>query len=376
MRMRLNTTPNNLLVLVVLAAVVGGTVGTAVLPKYVGGASPTNSAAAPQMPPPQIAQTPAPPPTTLTPEEITIIHVVERVRPSVVNIDTVAQVQTAVGIFPQKGVGSGVIVSPDGYILTNNHVVEGAQQIRVTLLSGKSYTARLVGADPFSDVAVVKVQPPERLSAAQLGNSGALRVGQLAVAIGNPFGLGHTVTVGVVSALNRSIERESAAGPNIENLIQTSAAINPGNSGGALADSAGSIIGINTAIIPYAQGIGFAIPIDAARAIMDQLIRNGRVIRPYVGITFGGDIDPGIATQYNLPVDHGVFVREVSPGGPAAAAGLQAGDIIVAVDSKRIGNWNEFIRELFSKRPGDRVRIEYFRDSKRGTAEVTLGQRP
>jgi serine protease Do len=326
--------------------------------------------------PPQIAQTPPPPPTTLTPEELTIIHVVERVRPSVVNIDTVAQVQTAVGIFPQKGAGSGVIVSPDGYILTNNHVVEGAQQIRVTLLSGKSYTARLVGADPFSDVAVVKVQAPDRLSAAQLGNSGALRVGQLAVAIGNPFGLGHTVTVGVVSALNRSIERESAAGPNIENLIQTSAAINPGNSGGALADSAGSIIGINTAIIPYAQGIGFAIPIDAARAIMDQLIRNGRVIRPYVGITYGGDIDPGTANQYNLPVDHGVFVREVSPGGPAAAGGLQAGDIIVAVDGKRISNWNEFIRELFSKRPGDRVRIEYFRESKRGTAEVTLGQRP
>ncbi|HEX4840897.1 MAG TPA: trypsin-like peptidase domain-containing protein, partial [bacterium] len=331
---------------------------------------------APQMPPPQIAQTPAPPPTTLTPEEITIIHVVERVRPSVVNIDTVAQVQTAVGIFPQKGAGSGVIVSPDGYILTNNHVVEGAQQIRVTLLSGKSYTARLVGADPFSDVAVVKVQPPERLSAAQLGNSGALRVGQLAVAIGNPFGLGHTVTVGVVSALNRSIERESAAGPNIENLIQTSAAINPGNSGGALADSAGMIIGINTAIIPYAQGIGFAIPIDAARAIMDQLIRSGRVTRPYVGITFGGDIDPGIANQYTLPIDHGVLVREVSPGGPAAAAGLQSGDIIVAVDGKRINNWNEFIRELFSKRPGDRVRIEYFRESRRGTAEVTLGQRP
>ncbi len=375
MRMRFNTTPNNLLILVVLAAVVGGTLGTAVLPKYVGGAAPMNSAAAPQLPP-TIAQAPVPPPTTLTPEEITIIRVVERVRPSVVNIDTVAQVQTAVGIFPQKGAGSGVIVSPDGYILTNNHVVEGAQQIRVTLLSGKSYTARLVGADPFSDVAVVKVQPPERLSAAQLGNSGALRVGQLAVAIGNPFGLGHTVTVGVVSALNRSIERESTAGPNIENLIQTSAAINPGNSGGALADSAGMIIGINTAIIPYAQGIGFAIPIDAARAIMDQLIRSGRVTRPYVGITFGGDIDPGIAHQYNFPIDYGVFVREVSPGGPAAAAGLQAGDIIIAVDGKRINNWNEFIRELFSKRPGDRVRIEYFRESRRGTAEVTLGQRP
>src|SRR5713226_1287567 len=308
MRMRLNTTPNNFLVLVVLAAVVGGTVGTAVLPKYVGGASPTNSAPAPEMLPPQIAQTPPPPPTSLTPEETTIIHVVERVRPSVVNIDTVAQVQTSLGVFPQQGAGSGVIVSPDGYILTNNHVVEGAQQIKVTLLSGKTYAARLIGADRFSDVAVVKVQTAERLPAAQLGNSGVLRVGQRAVAIGNPFGLGHTVTVGVVSALNRSIQVPNLV---VENLIQTDAAINPGNSGGALADSAGTVIGINTAIVPNAQGIGFAIPIDAARAIMDQLIRSGRVVRPYVGIVWGGDVDLGIARQYTLSVDHGVIVREV-----------------------------------------------------------------
>src|SRR2546425_3027872 len=359
MRMRLNTTPNNLLILVVLAAAVGGTVGTAVLPKYVGGASPINSAAAPQVLPPQIAQVPPPPPTTLTPEEITIIHVVERVRPSVVNIDTVAQVQTAVGIFPQKGAGSGVIVSPDGYILTNNHVVEGAQQIRVTLLSGKSYTARLVGADPFSDVAVVKVQPPERLSAAQLGNSGALRVGQLAVAIGNPFGLGHTVTVGVVSALNRSIQ---VPGLTIENLIQTDAAINPGNSGGALADSAGSVVGINTAIVPNAQGIGFAIPIDSARAIMDQLIHSGRVVRPYVGVVWGGDLDRSIASQYNLPVDYGIMVREVDAIGPAATAGLLAGAILVDGGCKPAANWNEFIREVFTRRPGDRGRLQIVRD--------------
>src|SRR3989442_6010554 len=347
MRMRLNTTPNNLLILVVLAAAVGGTVGTAVLPKYVGGASPINSAAAPQVLPPQIAQTPPPPPTTLTPEELTIIHVVERVRPSVVNIDTVAQVQTAVGIFPQKGAGSGVIVSPDGYILTNNHVVEGAQQIRVTLLSGKSYTARLVGADPFSDVAVVKVQAPDRLSAAQLGKSGALRVGQLAVAIGNPFGLGHTVTVGVVSALNRSIQ---VPGLISENLIQTDAAINPGNSGGALADSAGSVVGINTAIVPNATGIGFAIPIDSARAIMDQLIRGGRVVRPYVGVVWGGDVDRSIASQYNLPVDHGIIVREVDANGPAATAGPLAGALHAAVGGKPGGHLNEFIRELFTPR--------------------------
>src|SRR5207245_1098726 len=232
--------------------------------------------------------------------------VVEPGRPSVVNINTVAQVQTVVGVFPQEGAGSGVIVSPDGYILTNNHVVEGAQQIKVTLLSGKSYPARLVGADRFSDIAVVKVGTAERLPAAQLGTSGTLRVGQLAVAIGNPFGLGHTVTVGVVSALNRSIQ---VPGLIIENLIQTDAAIN--------------------------------------RSI-------------------GG--------QYNLPVDHGVLVREVDANGPAANAGIQAGDIIVAVDGKPVANWNEFIRELFTRRPGDRVRLEIVRDGGRRTLVVTLAQ--
>lgn len=371
--MRVRITPNNFVILVVLAAVVGGLLGTAVLPRFVGGATPPNSVAAPP-PVAQVAPASPPPPTTLTPDEMTVIHAVERVRPSVVNIDTVAQVQTIYGIFPQKGAGSGVIVSPDGYILTNNHVVEGAQQIKVTLLSGKSYTARLIGGDPFSDVAVVKVQVADRLPAAQLGNSGALRVGQLVVAIGNPFGLGHTVTTGVVSALNRSIEAENSR-VTIENLIQTSAAINPGNSGGALTDSAGAIIGINTAIIPYAQGIGFAIPIDTARAIMDQLIRSGRVIRPYVGISTV-DVDTVMARQYNLPVDSGLMVREVIPRSPAAVGGLQVGDIIVSLDGKRVANWNEFLRELFTKRPGDRVRIEYVRDSRRTTADVTLAQRP
>jgi serine protease Do len=373
--MRMNTTPGGLLVVLVAAGLAGGLLGTAVLPKYLSAAPPANSVAAP--PPvsaPQAQTSPAPPSSALTPEETTIIHVVERVRPSVVNIDTVAQVQTSLGVFPQQGAGSGVIVSPDGYILTNNHVVEGAQQIKVTLLSGKTYSARLIGADRFSDVAVVKVQTAERLPAAQLGNSGVLRVGQRAVAIGNPFGLGHTVTVGVVSALNRSIQVPNLV---VENLVQTDAAINPGNSGGALADSAGTVIGINTAIVPNAQGIGFAIPIDAARAIMDQLIRSGRVVRPYVGIVWGGDVDAGIARQYSLPVDHGLLVREVDQRGPAAASGLHAGDIIVAIDGKPVANWNEFIRELFTKQPGDRVRIEYYNAAgKRSTADITLIQRP
>ncbi|HLE77202.1 MAG TPA: trypsin-like peptidase domain-containing protein, partial [bacterium] len=306
-------------------------------------------------------------------EESTIITAIDHVRPSVVNIDTVAQVQTFFGVFPQQGAGSGVIVSADGYILTNNHVVEQAQQIKVTLLSGKTFQAKIVGTDRFADLAVIKVDAPDPLPAAPLGSSSGLRVGQLAIAIGNPFGLGHTATVGVISALNRSIQ---VPGVVIENLVQTDAPINPGNSGGALVDSGGRVVGINTAIVAQAQGIGFAIPIDTAKAIMDQLIRQGRVVRPYVGIEWGGNVDSNIAQQYNLPVDHGVIVRSVEPNSPAASAGIQPQDIIVAIDGVPVNNWDDFLRTLFAKRPGDTVSVEVFRDSRRVTMPVTLGERP
>ncbi|HET6947943.1 MAG TPA: trypsin-like peptidase domain-containing protein [bacterium] len=379
--MRNRTSPGT--ILAVLLFIVAGAIvlGNSVLPQYfpglAGRAAPEPSALATPAPapspssPPATTQAPAGP-TPLVSEESTIIKVVERVRPAVVNIDTVAQVQTVFGVFPQQGAGSGVIVSPNGYILTNNHVVENAQQIKVTLLSGKSYAGKIVGTDRFSDLAVIKVDAPESLPAAQLGQASSLRVGQMAVAVGNPFGLGHTVTVGVVSALNRSIQ---VPGLVIENLIQTDAAINPGNSGGALADSAGSVIGINTAIVQQAQGIGFAIPIDTARAIMDQLISRGRVTRPFVGIVWGGDVDANIARQYNLPVDRGIIVRDVETNGPAARAGIRPGDIVISVDGSPVNNWNDFIRQLFTKRPGQRVRIEIVRDSSRRTVDVTLGER-
>ena len=379
--MRNRTSPGTILA-VLLFIVVGAVVlGNSVLPQYfpglAGRAAPEPSALATPAPapspssPPATTQLPAGP-TPLVSEESTIIKVVERVRPAVVNIDTVAQVQTVFGVFPQQGAGSGVIVSPNGYILTNNHVVENAQQIKVTLLSGKSYAGKIVGTDRFSDLAVIKVDAPESLPAAQLGQASSLRVGQMAVAIGNPFGLGHTVTVGVVSALNRSIQ---VPGLVIENLIQTDAAINPGNSGGALADSAGAVIGINTAIVQQAQGIGFAIPIDTARAIMDQLISRGHVTRPFVGIVWGGDVDANIARQYNLPVDRGIIVREVEANGPAARAGIRPGDIVISVDGSPVNNWNDFIRQLFTKRPGQRVRIGIVRDGSRRTVDVTLGER-
>lgn len=375
------TSPGTVLAVLLFVAAAGIVLGNSILPQIFPQFSnqhtlgPSSAATAPptQGQAPQAPAFPAPAaPAPLAGDEATIIKVVERVRPAVVNIDTVARVETAFGIFPQQGAGSGVIVSPDGYILTNNHVVANAQQIKVTLLSGRSYTGQIVGTDRFSDLAVIKVDASERLPAATLGQSGALRVGQLAVAVGNPFGLGHTVTVGVVSALNRSIQ---VPGLVVENLIQTDAAINPGNSGGALADSSGAVIGINTAIVQQAQGIGFAIPIETARAIMEQLISRGRVVRPFVGIVWGGDVDADIARQYNLPVDRGIIVRDVDQNGPAARAGIRQGDIVVSVDGRAIANWNDFIKELFTKRPGDRVRLEIVRDSNRRTVQVTLGER-
>ncbi len=375
MRIRLN--PGTTLLVLLVVAVVGGALGSAVLPSifphYFG--PPRGQAATPS--PAGLPESTSPPsasgPRVIQTEESTIIRVVERMRPAVVNIDTESRVQTVFGVFPQQGAGSGVIVSPDGYILTNNHVVAGAQQIKVTLLSGRSFQGQVVGTDPFADLAVVKVDAREPLAAAQLGNSSSLKVGQLAIAIGNPFGLGSTVTVGVVSALNRNIQIPNSV---VENLIQTDAAINPGNSGGALVDSGASVIGINTAIVPEARGIGFAIPIDTARAIMQQLISRGQVIRPYVGVGFGGNVDQNLAMQYNLPIDHGVIVKDVDPKGPSAGAGIRPGDIIVAVDGKPVNNWNDFIRELFAKQPGDRVRLEVVREGARKTFDVILAQRP
>jgi S1-C subfamily serine protease len=368
--MRTRATPGTTLVLLVLVAVLGAALGTTILPRWWRGSAP-----APETTPPAVTVPPAPQPNTrvVEREESTIIRAVDLVRPSVVNIDTVAQVQTFFGVFPQQGAGSGVIVSADGTILTNNHVVENAQQIKVTLLSGKTYSARVIGTDRFADLAVIKVDAPDTLPAAPLGSSSGLKVGQLAIAIGNPFGLGHTVTVGVISALNRNIQ---VPGVVIENLLQTDAPINPGNSGGALVDSGGRVVGINTAIVAQAQGIGFAIPIDTAKAIMDQLIRQGRVVRPYVGVGWGGNVDSNIARQYNLPVDHGVLVRDVEPGSPAERAGIRPQDIIVGVGGQRVDNWNDFIRELFTKRPGDVVAIELVRESQRLTVQVTLAERP
>jgi S1-C subfamily serine protease len=378
------------LVAIVLAAVVvGAALGAVALPQYFhfhpvfsGQPAPQapsqpQAAAPPSSPPSAPAPSPSagPPPRTagLTPDENMVINVVKRVRPAVVNIDTEAQVQTMFGVFPQQGAGSGVIVRPDGYILTNNHVVQGAQNIKVTLLTGKVLTGKVVGTDPIADLAVIKVSSPDSLPAAQLGSSGNLQVGQLAIAIGNPFGLGSTVTTGVISALNRNIQLPNLI---VENLIQTSALINPGNSGGALLDSAGQVIGINTAIIPNAQGIGFAIPSDLARSEMQQLIAQGRIIRPWVGVVYGGDVDAQTAQAYNLGSQHGVLVRTVEPGSPASKAGIAAGDIVTAVGGESVDTWSDFVRAVINKKIGDTVTLTVVHGQTTRKVPVVLAERP
>ncbi len=372
--------------LAVLAAlVIGGVLGGVVAPRYglvpgpwrSGGAEPQALATPPTgLPSPEARavtpypQQPAPPvPRVLGGQEATVVRVVQQSRPSVVNINVRAQVATPFGLFPQEGQGSGVIVRSDGLILTNFHVVQAAQEINATLVSGRTLKGRVLGFDRFSDLAVIKVESTQPLPAIEFGSSSALQVGQMAIAIGNPFGLGSTVTVGVVSALNRSIE----AGPDfvVENLIQTDAPINPGNSGGALLDSAGRLIGINTAIVPQAQSIGFAIPIDHARVVMDQIVTTGRVVRPALGVEIRGEIDPQTARAFGLPVDHGVMVAP-QPGSSAERAGLRPNDIVVAIDGQKVSTVSDLRRELFRRKPRDTVRVEVVRDGRRLTFSVPL----
>lgn len=378
-------------VAVLAAVVVGAGIGGMVLPQYVHpvfGSHPAPQApAAPQPPTPPAAQAPAATPPVaqapvfpvpapsrgLTPEEGVVINVVRQVRPAVVNIDTEAQVQTMFGVFPQQGAGSGVIVRPDGYILTNNHVVQGAQKIKVTLLSGKVLAGKIVGTDPIADLAVIKVESPEQLPAASLGPSRDLQVGQTAIAIGNPFGLGSTVTTGVISALNRNIQLPNLI---VENLIQTSALINPGNSGGALVDTEGRVIGVNTAIIPNAQGIGFAIPSDLARSEMQQLIALGHIVRPWVGVVYGGDVDAQTARAYNLGSQHGVLVRSVEKGSPAERSGLASGDIITGVGPDQIDTWSDFVRSIVNRKIGETVTLTVVRGTSTRKIQVVLAERP
>ncbi len=264
-----------------------------------------------------------------------IVNAVGKVSKSVVNIASVRMVQDQLfRVFPIEGVGSGIVIDGKGYILTNNHVVDEAHKLKVTLTDGNVFNGIVVGTDKVTDLAVVKLDSKEALSFAQLGNSDELKIGQIVIAIGNPFGLagGPTVTAGIVSALNRNLQFENG----ILELIQTDAAINPGNSGGPLINTKGEVIGINTAKMPYAQGIGFAVPIKVAKAITSDLIENGQVTNgPWVGIV-AIKITRQLAQYYRLPTTEGALIAQVEPYSPADNAGLRKGDIIEAIDGKRI----------------------------------------
>jgi Do/DeqQ family serine protease len=274
---------------------------------------------------------------------------------------------------PQVGLGSGVIVSGDGYLLTNNHVIEGADDIEVMLTDGRQARAKLVGSDPESDVAVLKIEL-DRLPAIAFGDADNLQVGDVVLAIGNPFGVGQTVTSGIVSALGRN-----QLGINtFENFIQTDAAINPGNSGGALVDATGNLLGINTAIYSRtggSLGIGFAIPVSTARQVMEALIKDGQVTRGWLGVE-QRDLTPEIAQTLNLPIKQGVLITGVLQSGPASAGGLRPGDVVVAVAGTPVANARQLLNAVAALKPQAVAAIGVQRGDKALDVNVTVGVRP
>jgi len=272
--------------------------------------------------------------------------------------------------FRKSGLGSGFILSEDGYIITNNHVVERASGIKVILEDGQSYEARVIGKDQKSDLALVKIEPKSVLPAVKIGRSDNLEIGDWVVAIGNPFGLGHTVTAGIISAKGRSLGLGA-----YDDFIQTDAAINPGNSGGPLFNLNGEVIGVNTAIIAGGQGIGFAIPIDTATNVVDQLKFKGKVVRGWLGVLVQ-QITPEIAEGMNLDESEGALVADVTPGGPADNAGIKRGDIILEFDGKRINAMSDLPKTVAIHKPGTSSEITYSRNGDERHAKITLGELP
>jgi serine protease Do len=271
----------------------------------------------------------------------------------------------------QQGEGSGVVYSPDGYILTNNHVVGGADRIEVRFHDGRALPARVVGADPKIDLAVVKVEATD-LVPIDLAPPGAIDVGDWVVAVGNPFGLQHTVTAGIVSAIHRA----GVGITDYESFVQTDAAINPGNSGGPLVDLSGRLVGINTAIASRtggSMGVGFAIPVEMVRAFAPQLIEHGRVRRGWLGVSIQ-PIDGDLARRFSLPEASGALVGGVLPGGPASEAGLRTGDVLVSLDGAPVESPNGLRNRVAALLPGTKVRVGYFRDGKRAEATISLGE--
>ncbi|ABI68478.1 S1C family serine protease [Syntrophomonas wolfei] len=322
-----------------------------------------------------------------------VADMVEKASPAVVNIETTVVGKSFGGneffndpffrqffgndiVIPrqneQHGIGTGFIINEEGYVITNQHVIDGASNITVNLNGNKKYQARVVGQDYDLDLAVLKIDAKEKLATLKMGDSDVIRVGEWVVAIGNPYGLDHTVTAGVVSAKGRPIQIENRV---YKNLIQTDAAINPGNSGGPLLSTKGEVIGINTAVDAQAQGIGFAISINTAKEVLDELINKGKVIRPYIGVWLQ-PVDEKLAGYLGVKQAEGMVVANVVAGGPAAQAGLKKYDVILKVDKKTINNYDELQEILKSKRVGDKVQLEIIRNQKPLLVTVNLAEKP
>lgn len=298
-----------------------------------------------------------------------VMAAVEKAGPSVVNIDVRQQAGNGHPSAETGGSGSGFLIARDGFILTNSHVVHGSAKIHVTLADGREYAATLIGDDPDSDLAVIRIDAPD-LVQAELGNSSEVRVGQLAIAIGNPYGFQTTVTAGVVSALGRSLRAQS--GRLIDNVIQTDAALNPGNSGGPLVNSRGGVIGVNTAMIRPAQGICFATAIDTAKFVAGWLIKEGKFRRAYIGVS-GQDvpIHRRVVRFYKLPVESGVLVVAVEPKSPAEEAGLVVGDVIVAFNERPVAGIAALHKLLLGREIGVRAQLVVIRHTEKLVFPIT-----
>ena len=308
---------------------------------------------------------------TLDKLEEKFVAVVEDVLPSVVSVYTT--VLTRIDLFrvaPVQGMGSGVIVEEDGIIITNAHVVRKAQKVGLQLHGGKKLDGKILGMIRGLDIAVLKVDEKD-LDPITIGNSSTLKVGQFAIAVGNPLGLGESVTFGLVSALNRSISAQNA---QLEDLIQTTAEINPGNSGGALVDTNAELIGIPTAVIPFSQGIGFAIAIDSVKGLLEEFRKTGTVSTPWIGIT-GYTIDPRIANYYQLSHDKGALIIQV-PAGPSKKAGIKPGDIVVGLNDEEINSIQILIQKVVKRRIGEEVKVKYIRNGREFETYVKLGKAP
>lgn len=324
----------------------------------------------------------APQNTTLSdiqtaPGDNSVVAVVKQSSPAVVTvINTLATTRRSGQTIPQRASGSGVIIKADGYIVTNNHVVEGQQSLAVIFADGSRQDAKLVGTDPLNDLAVLKVdgKVPGSLP---LGDSDALQPGETVIAIGSPLGnFKNSVTVGVVSALNRTV------GDSPEGLVQTDAAINSGNSGGPLINLRGEVIGINTLVVRTetmgaapVEGMGFAVPSSTVRLVSEQLIAKGRIDHPFLGVSYV-QLDPDVAAMQNLPVQQGALLSEVDPRGPAGSAGIQSGDIITAINGATLNDSTSLRRLLMQYTPGQQVKVDVLRNGKTQQFTVKLGTRP